>query len=230
MLKMISSNRMFTRVNMVPGMLLLLLLLSLSACASGSGILGGGDWQASGLQHQPILTLEVNPKDPQKLYAGDAQGNIFASADAGQRWIEQNNGISLPNAIHLLAFNIAGTKLYAATDTGLFVSTDGAQHWNAASTSASGLPADSYTSVIFDVNAQHTVYVGTTHHGVFMSTDDGMHWSSVSTGLPQNVEIHSLALDTAQHQLWAATSFGVYRFDTHNVSWQAFNNGLPATI
>src|SRR5947209_14923410 len=205
MLKMISSSRTFSRLNMLPGMLLLLLLLSLSGCASGSGILGGGDWQVSGLQHQPILTLEVNPKYPQKLYAGDAQGNIFASADAGQRWIEQNNGISLPNAIHLLAFNIAGTKLYAATDTGLFVSTDGAQHWNAASTSASGLPADSYTAVVFDANAQSTVYVGTLHHGVFSSADDGVQWSSASGGLPQHAEIHSLALDSDNHQLWPAT-------------------------
>ncbi len=230
MREMISSNRIFTRVNMVPGMLLLLLLLSLSACASGSGILGGGDWQVSGLQHQPILTLEVNPKDPQKLYAGDAQGNIFASADAGQRWIEQNNGISLPTAIHVLAYNIAGTKLYAATDTGLFVSTDGAQHWNAASTSKSGLPVDSYTAVVFDANAQSTVYVGTLHHGVFRSTDDGVQWSSASAGLPPQAEIHSLALDSDNHQLWTATSLGVYRSDNRSIAWQAFNNGLPATI
>lgn len=223
---MISSHRIVI-VNMLP---VLLLLFSLTACASGSSILGGGTWQASGLQHQPIHTLEVNPKDPQKLYAGDAQGNIFVSADAGQHWIEQNNGISLPNAIHVLAFNIAGTKLYAATNAGLFVSTDGAHHWNAASTSASGLSADSYTAVIFDVNAQHTVYVGTTHHGVFMSTDDGAHWSSVSTRLPQNAEIHSLALDSDHDRLWMATSLGVYRSDDHNISWQAFNNGLPATI
>src|SRR5436309_14437327 len=159
MYAMIASNRTFPGVHILPGMLVLLLLLSLSACAPGSGILGGGDWQASGLQHGYIRTLEVNPKDPQKLYAGDTQGNIFVSADAGQHWIEQNSGIVLPNAIHALAFNIAGTKLFAATDTGLLVSTDGAQQWKTVSTSASGLPADSYTAVTFDVNAQHTVYV-----------------------------------------------------------------------
>jgi ligand-binding sensor domain-containing protein len=230
MREMISGNRMVIRVNTLPAMLLLLCVLSLAACTSGSSILGGGDWQVSGLQHQPIRTLEVNPKDPQKLYAGDAEGNIFVSADAGQRWIEQNKGISLPNAIHVLAFTIAGTKLYAATDTGLFVSTDEAQHWNAVSTLTSGLPADSYTAITFDVNTQHTVYVGTMHHGVFSSTNDGAQWSSANTGLPLHTEVYSLALDTDNHQLWAATSLGVYRSDNRNIAWQAFNNGLPATI
>ena len=67
--KMISNNRIFTKVHMLLGMLLALFL---SACAPDSGILGGGSWQASGLQQQPIRTLEVNPKDSQKLYAGDA--------------------------------------------------------------------------------------------------------------------------------------------------------------
>lgn len=225
-----ASNRIFTGVDILPGMILLLLLLSLVACAPGSGILGGGNWEAGGLQRQRISALEVNPKDPQKLYAGNTQGDIFVSTDAGLHWVEQDSGIPLPNIIHVLAFDIAGARLYAATGTGFFATTDGAQHWNTVGTSASGLPADSYTAMAFDVNALHTVYVGTAHHGVFVSTDDGKRWSSASTGLPQSAQIESLALDSDHHQLWAATSLGIYRTDNRSVLWQAFNKGLPASI
>jgi ligand-binding sensor domain-containing protein len=218
------------RARLLPRVVILLFLLSLAACAPDTGVLGGGDWQAGGLQRQSIGALEVNPKDSQNLYAGDAQGNIFVSTDAGQHWVQQNNGIVLPNAIHALAFDIAGKKLYAATQAGLFVSTDGAQHWNTISRSTASLPADSYTALTFDADTLHTVYVGTTHHGVYVSTNDGGSWFSASTGLPQNTEIRSLALDSDHHQLWAATSLGIYRSDNQGTSWQAFNNGFPANI
>jgi ligand-binding sensor domain-containing protein len=209
---------------------LVLLLVSLAACAPNSGILGGGNWQASGLRNQYIRLLAVDPNDPKKIYAGSEQGAVFASADAAQHWQEQSSGLPLPDPLHALALDDAGKKLYAATDKGLFVSANAARSWSSAVTSASGLPSDSYTALAFNVDAPNVVYVGTATHGVFMSIDKGVTWTGISNGLPQGAAIHDLELDPGQHQLWAATSAGVYRADEKGASWQAFNKGLPSNV
>lgn len=204
--------------------LFFLLSLCLSACAPGTGLLAGGNWQLTGLQHQHIRILAVDFNNTQLLYAGDTQQGVFVTTDGGQHWTQRSVGMPLPIAIHALSFDTTGKKLFAATDKGIFVTADAAQHWQ---TIGSNLPADSYTALAFDSNAPHTIYVGTAHHGVLISTNDGLAWSSINAGLPADNTIYSLTFDSTQHQLWAATDMGVYRSDDRGASWRAFNNGLP---
>ena len=206
--------------------ILLTLLVCLSACAPNSGIFAGGTWQSGGLQHLHIRALAVDPNNAQNIYAGDAQNGVFVSTDAGTHWSQRSAGLPLPTAIHNLAFDDAGKKLYAATDAGVFVSADAVQHW----TAISGLPAGSYTALAFDLKKPQTIFVGTAHHGVFTSTNEGSTWSAAGGGLPAGIEINSLTFDSAQPQLWAATNMGVYRFNDAGSTWQALNNGLPAAI
>jgi ligand-binding sensor domain-containing protein len=208
---------------------LLLLSLGLSACAPGTGILGGGNWQLSRLQHQHIRVFEVDFKNSQILYAGDAQTGVFVTTDGGQNWVSHSTGLPLPDTIYVLSFDSVGKKLYVASAKGLFVSTDAAQHWNVVGAPGSGLPADdSYTALAFDATAPHTIYAGTAHHGVLISTNDGSAWSAANNGLPTGDTINSLAFDSDQHQLWAATASGVYRSDDRGTTWKALNNGLLA--
>ena len=216
--------------------LLALLLVCLSACTASSGIFAGGNWQAGGLTHQHIRTLTVDTNNPQAIYAGDEQGRIFASSDGGQHWAEHDAGIPLKdprtsavNSINALSFDATGKKLYAASSSGLFVSTDAAQHWSAVGKNGP-LPPDNYTALTFDLNASHTIYLGSEHHAVLISTNDGAAWSTLGQGFPVGAAINGLTFDTDNHQLWAATSLGIYRFDSRGTLWQALNNGLPANI
>ncbi len=206
--------------------ILLTLLVCLSACAPNSGIFAGGTWQSGGLQHLHIRALAVDPNNAQNIYAGDAQNGVLVSTDAGVHWSQRSAGLPLPTAIHNLAFDDVGKKLYAATDAGVFVSADAVQHW----TAISGLPAGSYTALAFDLKKPQTIFVGTVHHGVFTSTNDGSAWSAAGGGLPAGIEINGLTFDSAQPQLWAATNMGVYRLNDAGSKWQALNNGLPVAI
>ncbi len=149
-----------------------------------------------------------------------------------QHWTQVKPGLPLPNMLHDLSFDTTGKKLYAATDTGLFVSTDAAHHWSNVGATTSGLPADSYTALAFnynsaDAHAADAFYVGTLQHGVLVSTNRGTAWSRVGSGLPQGIAINGLTFDYDQHQLWAATSLGVYRSDVRSETWQSLNTGLP---
>jgi len=206
--------------------MLLFLVVCLTSCAPTAGVFAGGKWQSGGLQHQQLRSLAVNPNNPQVIYAGDAQDGVFASTNAGMNWSQQSSGLTLPITIFALAFDDPGKKLYAATNIGVFVSADSATHWIV----LSGLPKDSYTSVVFDLNAPHVIYVASEHHGVYVSTNDGSSWVALNKGLPPGIIMHSLAFDSVEHQLWAATSLGIYRSDNGGVLWQVLNNGLPLNI
>src|SRR5215469_18955050 len=68
------------------------LIVLFSACAPGSGIFGG-TWQSSGLQHQHIRALAVDPNNVQDIYAGDAENGVFVSTDAGAHWSQHSTGL-----------------------------------------------------------------------------------------------------------------------------------------
>jgi ligand-binding sensor domain-containing protein len=205
----------------------ILLLIFLTSCSTTTGIFAGGKWQSGGLPHQHLLSLAIDPNNPQLIYAGDAQDGIFASTNAGMNWSQQNAGLSLPIAVFALVFDDSGKKLYAATDGGIFVSVNtGAKKW----VGAGGLPQDSYSSLAFDLNAPHMIYVASEHHGIYVSANDGTTWTTMNSGLPQGIVIHGLTFDSVDHQLWAATSQGIYRLKQGGQIWQELNIGLPQGI
>lgn len=213
-------------------LLLPLLLLSclVAACAPTSGVFSGGNWQQSSVQQQDVRALEVNAKNPQQLYAGDTQGNIYATADGGQHWSKKSTIGTPPNLIHTLLFNISDTRLYAATQEGLYSSSNAGQSWSSVITPTSTLPNDEYTALAIDIHASNIVYAATMHHSVFMSADNGTRWSSIHDGLPLDAAITGITLDPDQHHLWAATSLGVYRADSRGTHWQALNTGFSSGI
>ena len=204
------------------------LLVGLTACAPGTNLLGSGSWQASTLASQHIQSLAVDSVSSQKLYAGTEDGTLFSSNDAGLHWTKRTPITTTPIELLMLVVNPSAKTLYALTNNGLFASNDGAQTWQIANTPNSGLPSDSYTTMIFD--EERSIYIGTLHHGVFMSSNGaGTHWQAINGTLPASVAIHELAFDSLQHRLWAATSLGAYRSDNNGTTWNAFNTGLPST-
>lgn len=200
----------------------LFLLLALAACGSSK------TWQASGLSIYHIRVLAVNANHTQDIYAGSDQGVIFSSVDAGVHWQRAKTAIPHTVGLNALSFDTSGNRLYAATASGLWVTSDGGQQWQ--SVAAGTLPIDAYTALAFDPAAANTLYVGTAQHGIFMSTDAGSSWKHISSGLPTATQVRGLSYDVYQQQLWAATTQGIYRAPTDRASWSAFNQGLPTHV
>ncbi|HEY7416765.1 MAG TPA: hypothetical protein VH593_16385 [Ktedonobacteraceae bacterium] len=203
------------------------MLLSASGCSSNAGVLGGsGSWQASGLQNEHIHTFAVNTNNPNTVYAGDAQGAVFVSTDAALHWSEHSVGLPLPVELHALLFDSGTGQLFAATDKGIFSSNSNVQQWTSVKTS--GLAIDSYTALEFNASAPRTLYAGTAHAGVFISRNDGVSWSALHSGWPAGSMVNGLSYDAEQHQLWAATTTGIYHLADGGRSWLASDVGLPA--
>src|SRR6266516_693040 len=197
-----SKHIFYDRLPTCRPLLLALLLICLSGCAPSGGVLGGGSWQSGGLTHQHIRVLAVDTNNVQNVYAGDEQGSVFASSDAGQHWVQHSTGLVLPNTIHALSFDATGKKLYVASNAGIFMSIDAAKHWSSVGNRGRGLPADSYTALAFDLHTPHTIYAGSAHHNVFVSADDGHTWRPILQGLPVDASINNLTFDSDNHQLW----------------------------
>ena len=90
----------FNRIAMM--LLFLVVVICLTSCASTVGVFAGGKWQAGGLQHQQLLSLTVDPNNPQIIYAGDIQDGVFASTNSGTTWSQQSVGLPLPITIFAL--------------------------------------------------------------------------------------------------------------------------------
>jgi hypothetical protein len=80
---------------------------------------GGQTWQAfsTGLPSVGIITLALDPADPETLYAGTRQDGVFRSTDAGETWTPVGiwpAGVTLQSG---LAVDYADPSiLYAGTD------------------------------------------------------------------------------------------------------------------
>jgi len=100
---------------------------------------GGGQWREVPIPvpaRAAIWSLAIDPATPSIVYAAYASGNagkggVFKSIDSGETWVAAQNG--LPDTIvviNALAIDpSAPARIYAATDHGVFMSTDAAASW-----------------------------------------------------------------------------------------------------
>lgn len=187
---------------------------------------GGTTWNAieDGLATIWVLSIAIDPGDPNTVYAGTYQDGVFKSSNGGQSWTAINDGM-FPVPVNAMAIDPAVSIVYAATDFGVFASVDGGLHWT--------MPNQffgSVTSLVVDPTAPGTVYAGIAQGfsapGVMKSTDGGQSWAS--TGFP--IDVLSLAISpVAPATVYAGTTHGVYGF-SETIGWEPVSSGLPHTI
>jgi hypothetical protein len=105
----------------------------------------------------------------------------------------------------------------AATDDGVYVSSDGGNTWSAA-----GLHGSRVWAVAFEAvpGTGDTLYAGIADAGIRVSTDDGTTWSDDSTGLP-NLDVRDIVVTAGG--LAAGTDDGV-ALSANGTTW--FPGGL----
>jgi hypothetical protein len=127
-----------------------------------------------------------------------------------------------------------GNTIYVGTDTGrLWKTTDLGAHWT--EFTGKGLPTRWVNSVVVDPSNTDHVFVaysgyreGDTAANVWETTNGGGSWSNVSGKLP-NAPVEMLVYDQPNHQLYAATDFGVFYDRNGRKNWKSLGNGLPDT-
>jgi photosystem II stability/assembly factor-like uncharacterized protein len=187
-------------------------------------------------------TMAMDPADPNTLYV--VYGNyydgftIFKTTDGGAHWKNlYADAMGEASQVNALVIDPnAPATLYAATDIGVFRSTDAG---------ASFLPAGFVNSRVLllaiDPVRSNVLYAATSNNdwagapaflGLYKSTDGGASWSPINQGLDEIADAHApvnaLVLDPDRPNiLYLATSgYGVFKSSDGGATWAAFNSGL----
>jgi len=145
----------------------------------------------------------------------DDLGKLFLSTDFGQGWWSVND--SIINKVHVKTLAISGNNIYAASDSGMFLSVNNTYSWVAID---NGLGSDSIISLAVDGN---NVFAGTEDGIVYMSSNNGTNWFALGNSLSSPVN----ALTAKGDYAFAGTENGVYFISISNdYSWTAINDSL----
>lgn len=162
-------------------------------------------WSSAGLSGMTILSIAVDPRSPEVLYAATNVGGIIKySTNSGSTW--QDTTISGGMTYSISTSPANPTKVYAATGSGIYVRV-GTGNW-----SLLGL-----NGIAVKVVAAHPIISGVlvvgTGNGIYYSLDDGVNWMAGPDELVgQNVR--SLMFDPNNYKkVYAGTNtLGTYRF------------------
>jgi len=203
--------------------------------ATSSGLLGSSDggstWAFLGNAGVPFYALAIDPTAPATLYAGDATGSgIWKSTDSGSHWATAN--VALPGSSGSRPFVTAlavdpshPATVYAATyGNGVFVSTNAAGSWSAAS---SGIRDSRVASLTFAPGQSSTLYAGTYGGGVYLSADGAQTWTAANAGLQASLVGAVVPDPSAAGRVFAATSDGVAVSSDFGATWGNSSQGLP---
>ncbi|TWT43985.1 Ycf48-like protein [Phycisphaerae bacterium RAS1] len=154
------------------------------------------------------------------IYTG---GAVYRSLDHGATWTDVGADIRAVaptrGRIRALGVSPAG-DIFAGTDSGVFRSLDGGDHW-VQSTTGLGLLAVR----AFGFDSGGAVYAATDQNGVFVSFNGGANWTANSSGLT-SLRMTTLAAGPG-YMLAGTQDAGVFK-RVGGAAWSAANSGIAA--
>ena len=106
--------------------------------------------------------------------------NVFALSSAGQLYRSKDTGltwqlVAFPTVAPIKSLASQDNDLYAATDSGVFVTYDDGDHW-------SNNFAGFFGTTTCVLSNGHSIYEGT-HDGLYRSSDGGHYWEALEPGI-----------------------------------------------
>ena len=179
-----------------------------------------GVWKSTdlGLNWNPVNTgfpskstrsVQIDPKDPNILYAGTLGSGVFKSINGGSTWVEKNSGISSKYILEMV-IDPAGNVYARDWDDVVYISSNGGETWGPYAPVIPEVATLEIKTLAFDPSGK--IYLSTTE-GLFKSEDDGVNWVNMTSGLPTfatHLAIHPNNPDI----LYAGTNgMGVYHIN-----------------
>jgi len=198
---------------------------------------GGGHWTTLPIRVSGVTSLAVDPARPTRIYAGTVAQGVWHSTDSGASWQPPRQILPSENArvVAQVAVPKVGGIVYAATDEGVFKSTDGALTFHAAS---QGLPDGAVVVVLAAAPSDpKRVYAGLLNdRTVYRTTNGGASWQRAALLPPappsagNRDRVTSLAVSpSSPGTVWAGTLLtGLFRTADSGAHWTAA--GLPPQV
>lgn len=127
-------------------------------------------------------------------------------------------------------------EIWTGSDDGLVhLTLDGGKHWR--NVTPASLPADASVETVAPSTLNDgTAYISADRHAVgdrtayiFVTHDFGTHWQYATGGIPHGQYVRAVRPDIHNSRMvYAGTNRGIYVSCDGGMSWQSFNNNLPA--
>lgn len=167
------------------------------------------------------LQIEVDPRDPDRIYVGSNPGGLFCSSDSGKTFRDRNAItpsviVDDPHRQGYYIFDISENNpdvIWLGTwGKGIFKSYDGMLLDVPASGNDWSMIGKHVYDVLVDTASSGTVYVAT-EEGVYRTTDGGVTWSDYSMGLGTR-QVRTLEMASDGMLLCGTLGYEIYQIDT----------------
>ena len=187
------------------------------------------DWEITGPMGGDVRSLAIDPRDPQHLYFGTIDGQLYVSRDGAARWARVANfnraGLYIDS---LLIDPRDSNTLYVGAHRhkepgGFFKTTDGGQTWR----ESTELKTESVFA-LEQAPSDPNILVAGTHQGVFRSQDAGETWAQLPTSAyPDIRDVESIGIDPRDpSHIYAGTWHLPWKTEDGGQTWQSVKTGI----
>jgi photosystem II stability/assembly factor-like uncharacterized protein len=181
----------------------------------------GGEegWGPPGVRAGFPIDFQVDPRDPDRLFANEYGGGNFLSLDGGRTWSVASAGYTGAQVRHVIV-SPTSAHVYAAARSGLFASRDGGESWQGLNTP----PAYSmewYVAALDPADDDHLLAANNWNSVIFSSHDRGQSWRPVGQPLGEMKSWRAIAFAPSNPAMVYAGSSAFYSAGT-------FDDRLPA--
>ena len=189
-----------------------------------------------GLEQGSVLSIAVNPENPQEIITGTGllpvfptpSPGIIKTTNGGAEWVRiwESEYPVMSVAYDPADPETAYAGIQARWDTlgpvaggGVYRTTNGGSDWDLV-----GLTLRTVNSLAIDISSPLTLYAATSDSGVYKSTDAGEHWSR--TGL-EALDVRAVAIEPLMPQrVYAGTSDeGLWMTGDGGLEWWPLKRG-----
>ncbi len=171
-----------------------------------------------------VVVASVDPTDSRVIYVAGNLPGLLKTTDGGASWVT----VTVMNGrVNSLAFHPTDSSiLFAATDLGVFKSSDRGSSWVNLSSNLPTTPLGMNKIVVHPHNPSRLFLAG--NNGVYRSTDGGGSWQLVTEGLPV-YGVKDVVIDPKNSEIIYAAGYGVYKSGDGGDHWVRSDNGLTSS-
>lgn len=181
----------------------------------------GGEhgWGPAGVRAGFPIDLQVDPREPKRIFANEYGGGNFLSVDGGRTWTDASAGYTGAQVRDLAVDPMSEGRIYATARSGIFTSLDGGQSWEGLSYPP--VAAMEWTAVAVDPTAPAHILAATNWGGQLVQSHDyGRSWQVVHESPGPRMGWRAIAFDPSDPKI-------VYAGTAAFFSAGAFNTDMP---
>jgi len=139
---------------------------------------GDHGWGPPGVRAGFPIDLQVDPRDPKRIFANNYGGGNFLSTDGGRSWIAASQGYTGAQARDIAVDPDNPSTVFAAARSGIFTSRDGGASWQGLAYKPVNLLE--WNAVAVDPEDSRHILAASNHEQILAeSRDSGRSWSIV---------------------------------------------------